>query len=234
MAATDTARLSVIVPALNEAAAIADTLSALQPMRERGHEVILVDGGSSDRTMDIARPLVDRVLSAARGRACQLQAGADAAQGGIFWFLHADTGVPVDADKLIIRALGYGSREWGRFDIRFTGGGLRMRLVATGMNLRSRLSGIATGDQGIFVSRGLFERVGGYPDIPLMEDIALSRQLRRVTRPVSLRTSLCTSARRWQVNGYLRTVLLMWGLRLAYSAGLSPATLAKYYGTGPR
>ena len=227
-------RLSVIVPALNEAAAIGDTLTALQPMRTRGHEVIVVDGGSGDATADIARPLADRVLHAACGRASQLQAGADAAQGDIFWFLHADTGVPPDADSLIIGAMEDGNREWGRFDIGFTSGGLRMRLVAAGMNLRSRLSGIATGDQGIFVSRALFDRIDGYPDIALMEDIALSRRLRRETRPACLRNCLCTSPRRWQANGYLRTVLLMWTLRLGYFLGIPPSTLAKYYGSGPR
>ena len=230
----DIRRLSVIVPALDEAAVIGDTLAALQPMRARGHEVIVVDGGSSDATAGVARPLADRLLAARHGRARQLQAGADAAQGDILWFLHADTGVPPDADRLIIRALEAGDREWGRFGIGFTGGGFRMRLVAAGMNLRSCISGIATGDQGIFVSRGLFGRTGGYPDIPLMEDVALSRRLRRETRPVCLHDRVYTSPRRWQANGYLRTVLLMWGLRLGYFLGVPPATLAKYYGTGPR
>ena len=230
----DAPHLSVIVPALNEAAAIGSTLAALQAMRERGHEIIVVDGGSRDETVDIAAPLADQLLHAPRGRSRQLQAGADKAHGDILWFLHADTGVPADSDRHIIRALQDGNRKWGRFDIGFSDGGLRMRLVAASMNLRSRLTGIATGDQGIFVSRDLFREINGYPDIPLMEDIALSRSLRRRTRPVCLRTRLATSPRRWQTRGYLRTVLLMWGLRLGYLLGVAPATLAKYYGAGPR
>jgi rSAM/selenodomain-associated transferase 2 len=230
----DALHISVIVPVLNEAAAIGSTLAALQAMRERGHEIIVVDGGSRDETVDIAVPLADQVLHAPRGRSRQLQAGADTAHGDILWFLHADTGVPADSERLIIRALQDGNRKWGRFDIGFSDGGLRMRLVAASMNLRSRLTGIATGDQGIFVSRELFGEINGYPDIPLMEDIALSRSLRRRTRPACLRTRLVTSPRRWQTHGYLRTVLLMWGLRLGYFLGVAPATLAKYYGAGPR
>lgn len=224
--------ISIIVPVLNEAATIRETLAPLQPLRERGHEVIVVDGGSGDATLDIAAPLADRLLHAPRGRARQLQAGADASRGTILWFLHADTQVPDDCDRLIINALC--SDGWGRFDVHFPGGGLRMRLVAGAMNLRSRLTGIATGDQGIFTSRALFGRVNGYPDIPLMEDIALCRALRRETRPVCLRTRLATSPRRWQTGGYLRTVLLMWGLRLGYFIGVAPARLAKYYANGPR
>ena len=232
--AAETVRLAVIVPALNEAAAIGSTLASLQAMRRRGHEIIVVDGGSNDATADIAGPLADRVLHAPRGRSRQLQAGAGAAHGDILWFLHADTGVPADSDRHIIHALLGGKRKWGRFDIRFPHGGLRMQLVAASMNLRSRLTGIATGDQGIFVSRDLFEQVNGYPDIPLMEDIALSRSLRRQSRPACLRSVLETSSRRWQARGYLRTVVLMWGLRLGYFLGVAPDTLAKYYGAGPR
>lgn len=224
--------ISIIVPVLNEAAAIRETLAPLQPLRERGHEVIVVDGGSDDTTRDIASPLVDRLLHAPRGRARQLQAGAEASRGSILWFLHADSQVPEDCDRHIIDALqGDG---WGRFDIDFPGSGLRMRLVAGAMNLRSRLTGIATGDQGIFTSRALFGRVNGYPDIPLMEDIALCRALRRESRPVCLHTRLGTSPRRWQTGGYLRTVLLMWALRLGYFIGVSPARLAKYYANSPR
>jgi rSAM/selenodomain-associated transferase 2 len=227
-----TPAISIIVPVLNEAATVLETLALLQPLRERGHEVIVVDGGSDDATRDIASPLADRLLHAPRGRARQLQAGAEASRGEILWFLHADTQVPEDCDRLIINALRSGG--WGRFDVHFPGGGLRMRLVASAMNLRSRLTGIATGDQGIFASRALFGRVNGYPDIPLMEDIALCRALRRETRPVCLRTRLGTSPRRWQTGGYLRTVLLMWGLRLGYFIGVPPARLAKYYANGPR
>ena len=161
MVMADTRHLSVIVPTLNEAATLGTTLALLQPMRRRGHEIIVVDGGSSDDTAGIAGPLADQVRHAPRGRARQLQAGAGAAHGDVLWFLHADTRVPDDCDRHIISALQDGNRQWGRFDVGFTGGGGRMRLVAAGMNLRSRLTAIATGDQGIFVSRELFERVNG-------------------------------------------------------------------------
>jgi rSAM/selenodomain-associated transferase 2 len=221
--------ISVIMPALNEAGGIVDTLQALQDMRRRGHEVIVVDGGSTDNTVALCTPLVDRVIVAATGRARQMQAGAALARGSVLWFLHADTRAPRDADRTIIAALGFGDRRWGRFDVRFPQAGLLLRVVATLMNLRSRLTGIATGDQGIFVTRELFERVNGYPQIPLMEDIAFSHLLKHASRPARLPEKLVTAARRWQAHGTLRTVLLMWSLRLAYFLGAPPARLARFY-----
>ncbi len=221
--------ISLIVPALNEARGIVDTLQTLQDLRRRGHEVIVADGGSTDNTVEVCAPLADRVIVAATGRARQMQAGAALARGAVLWFLHADTRAPRDADRTIIAALDSGDRQWGRFDVRFPQAGLLLGVVAALMNLRSRLTGIATGDQGIFVTRELFERVNGYPPIPLMEDIALSRLLKRCSRPVCLPDKLITSARRWQTHGTLRTILVMWSLRLAYSLGASPARLARFY-----
>ncbi len=222
--------LSIIVPALNEATTIVDTLQRLQGMRGRGHEVIVVDGGSTDATAALAAPLADRVLVSPRGRARQMNAGAAEARGELLWFLHADTLAPEAADRAIVGALAAG-HAWGRFDVRLSGRHPLLRTVARLMNLRSCLSGIATGDQGIFVTRTAFEAVGGFPDQPLMEDVALSRILKReIGRPACLGTNpLVTSGRRWEQRGVVRTILLMWGLRLAYALGASPVRLARLY-----
>jgi rSAM/selenodomain-associated transferase 2 len=228
-AAADNRHISVIIPALNEAAAITGTLAALQPLRRRGHEVIVVDGGSHDATVELSDTLADRVIHAGRGRAIQLQAGVLAAQGAILWFLHADTLPPPDADRLIQQALLSDSHCWGRFDIQFPEPHWMLRLVAWSMNTRSRLTGIATGDQGIFTQRGCFEQAGEFQPIPLMEDIALSRALKKLSSPACLPQRLQTSARRWREHGVVRTILLMWGLRLAYFLGISPQRLASYY-----
>jgi rSAM/selenodomain-associated transferase 2 len=229
VAAADPVRISVIIPALNEAAGLPHTLAVLQGLRHRGHEVILVDGGSRDATVDVSRPLVDTLLQTAPGRAVQMRAGAQAANGSVFWFLHADTRAPEHADRLIAAALQDGSTRWGRFDVQLSERRVSLRLVAALMNTRSRLSGIATGDQGIFVQRTLYEAAGGFPPLPLMEDIALSRTLRRHGRPAALRQRLRSSARRWEKHGVIRTILLMWSLRLAYFAGVTPDRLARYY-----
>jgi rSAM/selenodomain-associated transferase 2 len=217
-------RLSVIVPTLNEAAGIARTLAALAPLRARGHEVIVADGGSGDGTRDLAGPLADRVIVAPQGRARQMNAGAAAATGDALLFLHADTRLPADADLLILNSLERNS--WGRFDVRIESTHPWLRVVAFAMNLRSRLTGIATGDQAIFVRRGEF---AGFPKIPLMEDIAFSKAMKRRSRPACLRARVITSGRRWERAGVLRTVLLMWRLRLAYFLGASPDELARRY-----
>ena len=227
-----TARISVVIPALNEAENILATLQALQPLRGRGHEVIVVDGGSSDRTRELALPLADQVISAPRGRGRQMNAGAAQAQGAILWFLHADTVAGSNADEAICQALVGSGRDWGRFNVRLSGKHLLLRVVETMMNLRSCLTGIATGDQGIFVQRALFEAVGGFPELPLMEDIALCRRLRHHSRPVCLRHRLTTSSRRWDEKGIIRTVALTWWLRLAYFFGADPARLARWYRAG--
>ena len=228
-AAADTPKLSVIIPALNEAAMITATLQALQPLRRRGHEVIVVDGGSSDLTVELSRPLADRVIQARAGRARQMRAGAALAAAPVLWFLHADTLAPPDADRLILDALQHARVGWGRFDVELSQTRLLLRCVAWMMNQRSRLSGIVTGDQGLFVTRRAYDGVGGFPEIPLMEDIALSRTLRRGGRPASIRQPLLSSPRRWLAQGVLRTILRRWGLRLAYFLGVSPERLAAYY-----
>jgi len=222
--------LSIIIPCLNEAGVIVDTLKALEPLRARGSEVIVVDGGSTDDTVERARRLADLVLAAQRGRALQMNAGAARAQGTILLFLHADSVPPPGADALVVDGLTRTRRNWGRFDARIAGVHPLLRVVEWTMNHRSRLTGIATGDQGIFVTRTLFSAAGGYPEIPLMEDLALTKRLRRFGAPLCLKHRVTTSARRWESNGVLRTILLMWRLRLAYWLGADPKRLAMRYG----
>ena len=220
--------LTLVVPALDEAAGIEATLHALQPLRARGAELLVVDGGSHDGTAALAAPWADRVLESPRGRALQMNAGAAAARAPVLLFLHADTRLPDAADAHIATALA-GGADWGRFDVRIAGRHPMLRVVAAAMNLRSRLSGIATGDQAIFVRRELFQRVGGFPDQPLMEDIELSRRLRALGRPACLRARVVTSGRRWESRGVWRTIVLMWRLRWRYWRGESPQTLARAY-----
>ncbi len=220
----DPQRLSVVVPALNEAAGIADCLRRLAPLRARGHEVIVVDGGSTDGTLQLAQPLADCVLAAPRGRAAQMNAGARAASGDALLFLHADTELPPQAERAVLEALR--THAWGRFDVRIDSRDARLAIVGFCMNWRSRLTGIATGDQAIFVRRNAFAQ---YPEIALMEDIAFSARMKRVSPPACLRLKVSTSARRWERNGVLRTVLLMWRLRFLYWLGADPGELARRY-----
>ena len=226
-------RLSIVVPVLDEAEGIAAHLAALAPLRANGAEVIVVDGGSTDATCEIAEPLSDRVVVAPRGRATQMNAGAALASGDVLVFLHADTRLPVEADRLIAAAL-TAARRWGRFDVEIEGRHALLPLVAGLMNLRSRATGIATGDQAIFVTREAFREVRGYPDIPLMEDVALSRALKRLSRPACIAQRVTTSGRRWERRGVLRTIATMWRLRLAFFLGASPRRLALAYGYRPR
>ena len=223
------ARLSIVMPVLNEATEIVGALERLQPLRARGHEVIVVDGGSGDDTMRLAAPLADRVLQAPRGRARQMNAGAGHARGDVLLFLHADTRLPEDADRLIAERLAGSAAAWGRFDVAIEGRHPLLRVIAAAMNLRSRATGICTGDQGIFVHRGLFGAIGGYADIELMEDIALTRLLRRHAPPACPARRAVTSGRRWERRGVWRTMALMWWLRLRYFLGASPAHLHRLY-----
>lgn len=220
--------LSIVIPALNEAAGIEATLRALQPLRARGVELVLADGGSGDGTAALARTWVDAVADAPRGRALQMNAGAALARAEVLLFLHADTRLPPLADVLVLQAVASGAC-WGRFDVRIEGRPWVLRVVATLMNLRSRASGIATGDQAIFVTREAFERVGGFPAQPLMEDVEISRRLKRLGRPACLSAKVCTSGRRWEQRGVWRTILLMWQLRWRYWRGESAARLAEAY-----
>lgn len=223
--------LSVIVPVLDESAGVAACLRSLAPLRDRGAEVIVVDGGSTDGTPALAQSLADAVLSSPRGRARQMNAGARRARGDALLFLHADTLLPEGADRLVREALA--TKEWGRFDVRIDSASPSLRVVAMLMNLRSRWTGVATGDQAMFVRRSAFEAAGGFPDIALMEDIALSRTLRARGRPACLRERVVTSGRRWERGGVARTILLMWRLRFAYWRGADPADLARRYGLHP-
>jgi len=217
-------KLSIVIPALNEADHIGAALQALAPLRRGGSEVIVVDGGSADGTRELAEPLCDRVVSSARGRALQMNAGARHATGDALLFLHADTRLPPDGDVLVRSALK--QHLWGRFDVEIESDHRLLRLVAWAMNLRSRFSGIATGDQAIFVRREVFP---GFAPIALMEDIAFSREMKRRGAPACLRERVRTSGRRWEKRGVLRTVVLMWRLRLLYYFGAPPERLARLY-----
>jgi rSAM/selenodomain-associated transferase 2 len=221
--------LSIIIPVVNEQKAIGKSLAALQPLRRHGVELIVVDGGSTDGTPTLARAFTDLTLSAPLGRASQMNAGARRAAGEHFLFLHSDTELPEQAAEQISAALSHGERIWGRFDVRFDSPLRILGVVAFMMNWRSRCTGIATGDQAMFVQRQAFERVGGFPEIALMEDIALSKLLKRLSRPVCLRARVTTSGRRWEKNGALRTILLMWRLRAAFFLNSDPSGLAERY-----
>jgi len=222
-------RLTIVVPVFNEAAGIAESLQALAPLRAQGVEVIVVDGGSSDGTAALCSAHADAVLSAPRGRARQMNAGARAARGEVLLFLHADTRLPDGAAPALLDGLRSSQRSWGRFDVAIVGRSMWFALIGTMMNQRSRWSGIATGDQAIFVTRTAFGAVDGYPDQPLMEDIELSRRLRRLGRPLCLHQRVLTSGRRWEQHGVWRTVVLMWRLRLLYWLGVSAERLARDY-----
>jgi rSAM/selenodomain-associated transferase 2 len=217
-------KLSIVIPVLNEAAVLGETLASLAPLRARGHEVIVADGGSEDATREIATPLADRVIVAPRGRARQMNAGAAVADGDALLFLHADTRLPANADHFIFHSLK--KNPWGRFDVAIVGRSRLLPVIAFFMNLRSRLTGIATGDQAIFVRRGMFH---GFPEIALMEDVAFSKVMKQRFPPACLRARVVTSGRRWDESGVLRTILLMWRLRLGYFLGVAPDDLARRY-----
>lgn len=224
--------LSVIIPARNEAQTLPLLLEDLAPLRAAGAQLIVVDGGSRDGTCRLAAPRVDRLLETGPGRARQMNAGAALARGEYLWFVHADTRVAGASIQCLLEALAE-RPLWGRFDVRLSGQGMALRLIGTLINLRSRLTGVASGDQGIFIERAAFEALGGYADMALMEDIELSRRLKRLARPRCLRPPLSTSSRRWERQGVWRTVWLMWRLRLAYYCGVSPDRLARQYHRGP-
>ena len=223
--------LAIVMPALNEAAGIEAALRALAPLIARGARVVVADGGSADDTLVQARRFDSvEVIQAPRGRAAQMNAGAQAATGdGVLLFLHADTTLPPDADRLIAQALAGSQQVWGRFNVRIAGHPRMLRVVAACMNVRSRWSGIATGDQALFMTRAAFDAVGGFPEQPLMEDIEMSKRLRTLSRPACLRERVITSGRRWESRGVWRTIVLMWRLRWAYWRGASPQLLARRY-----
>lgn len=218
----------MIVPVLNEAPGLPDMARHWRELAEQGAEVLVVDGGSADGTAELARAAGFAVLEARRGRATQMNHGARRARGSTLVFLHADTRLPVGALELV--STGLSARHcWGRFNVRIEGRPALLPVVASLMNLRSRITGIATGDQALFMTRQAFEAVGGYPDQPLMEDIELSARLKRLTPPLCLAAKATTSGRRWENQGVVRTIVCMWGLRLAYWLGVPAGTLARAY-----
>ena len=221
-------RLSIILPVLNEADRLPKTLQSLSVLRQSGAETIVVDGGSCDATVLLATDSVDCVLSVAKGRAFQMNSGARVARGDFLLFLHADTVMPNDAQVELLEAV-HNQSMWGRFDVRLTGRNAMFRIVEFCMNLRSRLTGIATGDQAIFVDRNVFAQVGGYPEVPLMEDVVLSTKLRRLRMPLCIKTKVIADSRRWESNGILRTIILMWILRFLFFVGIDANRLARFY-----
>jgi rSAM/selenodomain-associated transferase 2 len=221
--------ITIVIPILDEAPIVPRMLRHLATLRERGVEIVIVDGGSADASADLVRAAGLPLLAAPRGRARQMNTGAAAANGDGLLFLHADTQLPPLGDELANAALADGERVWGRFDVRIEGRSLALRVIAWLMNLRSRLTGIATGDQAIFVTRVAFERVGGFPNQALMEDVELSRRLLRLSRPACLHAKAITSGRRWEQRGIWRTVMLMWRLRFDYWRGMPVNELARRY-----
>ena len=220
--------LSIIIPTLNEAANLPALLAELAPLQARGAQIIVADGGSTDASRDLL-PAAVEWLDAPRGRARQMNAGAAQASGSVLWFVHADPRLPAEADQLIEAALAGGRHCWGRFDLRIDGRPWLLKVVARLISWRSRLTSIATGDQGIFVLRSHFETLGGYADQPLMEDIELCTRLRQLSAPACIGTRLSTSGRRWEQRGVWRTIWLMWRLRWAYWRGVPAAQLAEAY-----
>jgi rSAM/selenodomain-associated transferase 2 len=219
--------ISVIIPVLNEARTVAVTLEALR--RLAPYEIIVVDGGSTDRTAEICQQFGVKLLVSHRGRSQQMNHGARHAGGEILLFLHADTRLPESAFTDIATALRNRRYVGGRFDVELDGKHWMLKVVGAMINYRSRLSKVGTGDQSIFVRREVFERMGGYPDIPMMEDIAFCRALKRMGDVACLRSRVVTSARRWEMDGVWRTILKMWTLKFLYLVGVSPARLKRFY-----
>lgn len=222
-------KLSIVIPVLNEADGIESFLTSLQPLRRQGHELIVADGGSVDGTAQRAAPLVDHLVRSLPGRARQMNTAATRATGDIILFLHADSQLPEHCAERIFSGLKNTAKRWGRFDIKLSGDRFMFRVVEWLMNARSRWSGVSTGDQGLFLERSLFDSIGGFPAIPLMEDIAICKRLKQASAPLCLAASIVTSSRRWEKHGIWRTIWLMWRLRFAYWRGADPADLARIY-----
>ena len=219
--------ISIIIPVLNEEQNVKALLQQLQIYRQQGNEVIVVDGGSDDETVSISKPLADKVITSDAGRAKQMNKGVAESTNEVLWFLHADTSIPENVIETVQESLI--KNDWGRFNIRLSGSHFLFRIIEKMINIRSCLSGVATGDQGIFVKRKTFDSTGGYSEIPLMEDVALSYKLKAISQPVSVKETLTTSSRRWEKNGIIKTILLMWYLRFLYWIGVTPDKLAKLY-----
>ena len=223
------ARLSIIIPVLNEAACLQDLLKECERVRADGHEVILADGGSTDSTVSLATLSVDLIVDSEAGRALQMNAAAASASGDLFWFVHADTRLSSTNIHQVYKLLSQTGFAWGWFDIKLTDSAWMFRVIEKMMNWRARATQVATGDMGIFITRDLFYKVGAYDAIPIMEDIALSKRLRKIAKPTVLNEPLMVSSRRWQKYGIAKTILLMWALRLFYFLRVSPQRLVKWY-----
>jgi rSAM/selenodomain-associated transferase 2 len=221
-------KLSIVMPTLNEAAGVLASIQSLQSWRQNGAELVVVDGGSTDTTIELVKPWVDQVIVTLPGRATQMNAGAKVSSKDLLLFLHADTALPIGGIEQLNQAMKQGA-HWGRFNVRIEGEAFMLRVISFMMNQRSKFTGIATGDQAIFVRRDLFESVGGFPNQILMEDIELSKILRRQSKPACLSGPVFTSGRRWESNGVWKTIFLMWRLRWLYWYGVEPAKLKEMY-----
>ena len=219
--------ISVIVPVLNEEKTIATTLEALVTLAP--YEIIIVDCGSADRTRELAGQFQVKAISSDHGRGRQMNRGASEASGDVLLFLHADTRLPASALNDIKAALGEPRYLGGRFDVELAGAHWLLPLVGRLISYRSRISKVATGDQALFVRRQVFERIRGFPDMPLLEDVAFCRTLHRLGEVACLRSRVVTSARRWEVDGVWRTIFRMWIIKLLYLVGVSPARLKQFY-----
>ncbi len=220
--------LSIVVPTLNESKQIEHCLNGLQLLRQQGHEIIVVDGGSNDNTVSLALPLCDRVIQSKKSRAIQMNSGAAEATGHCILFLHADTTLSSDVVNFFLEVQNI-EKKWGRFDIRLSGRDGLFRIIETCMNIRSRITGIATGDQAVFVGKELFNEINGFPEIALMEDIAISRLLLKRSKPICFRERVISSSRRWEENGIIKTILKMWAIRFLYFFHVDANRLAKIY-----
>lgn len=220
--------ISIIVPVLNEALCLPDTLARAQALVGPQVDIVFVDGGSTDNTVALIKAAGLRVVASANGRAWQMNAGAAQTQGDILLFLHADTQLPLDALSSMTSHLS-SHVCWGRFDVRIAGSSRMLPVIARMMNWRSRYSGIATGDQAMFMTRAAFNAIGGFPQQALMEDIEASKRLKKLSRPACIASPVVTSGRRWETRGVWPTIFLMWRLRWAYWRGQNANQLAQLY-----
>jgi rSAM/selenodomain-associated transferase 2 len=221
-------KLSIIIPVFNESKEVEICLSKLQVLRKQGHEVIVVDGGSNDNTIILASSLCDHIIKSGKSRSIQMNAGAAEATGEHLIFLHVDTALPIDIPSLFLQFKN-NKNEWGRFDITLSGTHFLFRIIENCMNIRSRLTGIATGDQAIFVNKKIFNEINGFPEISLMEDVALSSLLLKYSKPICFKERVVSSSRRWEENGIIKTILKMWLLRLLYFFNFDTNNLEKIY-----
>ncbi len=222
-------KLSIIIPVYNEQDIILEKLKALRNICPDDIQLIVSDGGSSDETAALAKSCVDTIVSSTKGRSYQMNAGANVATGDLLLFLHIDSVLPGNYLQCLAD-ITRSNHTWGRFDVSFTNTSFVFSLIAFMMNFRSRITGVATGDQAIFMTRTVFNKVNGFPEIDLMEDIAICKKLRKTGSPLCIKEKVITSSRRWEENGIFKTIVLMWFLRLLYFLRIHPDKLGKIYG----